>query len=169
MENIKIGIIGGSGIYDIEGVENVETVEVDTPFGKPSDKIIVGVLGGVKFAFLPRHGRGHKISPTELNFRANIYALKTLGVEKVLSITSTIVRIPCACLDLDGGRGRTTMGIEGGDRNIDDVTGLGIVRHTHCEHAGQYRFFPGVNFVLELTAWHGAGCGEGDRREGRKR
>lgn len=88
MENIKIGIIGGSGIYDIEGVKNVEMVEVDTPYGKPSDKIIVGVLEGVKFAFLPRHGRSHKISPTELNFRANIYALKTLGVEKVLSISA---------------------------------------------------------------------------------
>lgn len=88
MEDIKIGIIGGSGIYDIEGVENVETVEVDTPYGSPSDKIIVGVLEGVKFAFLPRHGRGHKISPTELNFRANIYALKKLGVEKVLSISA---------------------------------------------------------------------------------
>ncbi len=88
MEDIKIGIIGGSGIYDIEGVENVETVEIDTPFGKPSDKIIVGVLKGVKFAFLPRHGRGHKISPSELNFRANIYAFKKLGVEKVLSISA---------------------------------------------------------------------------------
>ena len=88
MEDIKIGIIGGSGIYDIEGVENVETVGIDTPFGKPSDKIIVGVLKGVKFAFLPRHGRGHKISPSELNFRANIYAFKKLGVEKVLSISA---------------------------------------------------------------------------------
>lgn len=88
MDNIKIGIIGGSGIYDIEGVENVETVEVETPFGLPSDKIIVGTLEGVNFAFLPRHGRGHKISPTELNFRANIYAFKKLGVEKVLSISA---------------------------------------------------------------------------------
>ncbi|MFH1094122.1 MAG: S-methyl-5'-thioadenosine phosphorylase [Candidatus Omnitrophota bacterium] len=88
MENIKIGIIGGSGIYDIEGVKNVEMIEVDTPYGAPSDKIIVGVLGGVKFAFLPRHGRGHKISPSELNFRANIYAFKKLGVEKVLSMSA---------------------------------------------------------------------------------
>ena len=88
METIKIGILGGSGIYDIEGVKNVETVEVDTPYGKPSDKIIVGVSDGVRFAFLPRHGRGHTISPTELNFRANIYAFKNLGVEKVLSISA---------------------------------------------------------------------------------
>ena len=88
MESIKIGIIGGSGIYDIEGVKNVDTVDIDTPFGKPSDKIIIGELDGVKFAFLPRHGRGHRISPSELNFRANIYALKTLGVEKILSISA---------------------------------------------------------------------------------
>ncbi len=88
MEEIKIGIIGGSGIYDIEGVKNVETVKVDTPYGPPSDKIIVGVSEGVRFAFLPRHGREHKISPSELNFRANIYAFKKLGVEKVLSISA---------------------------------------------------------------------------------
>lgn len=88
METIKIGIIGGSGIYDIEGVDDVSAIAVDTPFGDPSDKIIVGSLKGVRFAFLPRHGRGHTISPTELNFRANIYALKKLGVEKVISISA---------------------------------------------------------------------------------
>ena len=88
MEAIKIGIIGGSGIYDIEGVKNVEAIKVNTPYGTPSDKIIIGVLEGVRFAFLPRHGREHKISPSELNFRANIYAFKKLGVEKVLSISA---------------------------------------------------------------------------------
>ncbi len=88
MEKIKIGIIGGSGIYDIEGVSDVKAIEVDTPFGNPSDKIIVGVLQGVRFAFLPRHGRGHKITPTELNFRANIYALKKLGVEQIISLSA---------------------------------------------------------------------------------
>ncbi|MBI4845828.1 MAG: S-methyl-5'-thioadenosine phosphorylase [Candidatus Omnitrophica bacterium] len=88
MDKIKIGIIGGSGIYDIEGVTEVKAVEVTTPFGPPSDKIIMGALEGIKFAFLPRHGRGHKISPTELNFRANIYALKKLGVEKIISISA---------------------------------------------------------------------------------
>ncbi|MFH1760268.1 MAG: S-methyl-5'-thioadenosine phosphorylase [bacterium] len=88
MEKIKIAIIGGSGIYDIEGVEDVTTLDIDTPFGKPSDKIIRGTLAGVRFAFLPRHGRGHKISPSELNFRANIYALKSIGVEQILSISA---------------------------------------------------------------------------------
>ncbi len=88
MEPIKIGIIGGSGIYDIEDIRDVETLEIDTPFGKPSDKIIAGTMEGVRFAFLPRHGRGHRISPSELNFRANIYALKKVGVEKIISISA---------------------------------------------------------------------------------
>jgi 5'-methylthioadenosine phosphorylase len=88
MEKVKIGIIGGSGIYDIEAIKDVDTINIDTPFGSPSDAIIVGTLAGVRFAFLPRHGRGHKISPSELNFRANIHALKQLGVEQVLSISA---------------------------------------------------------------------------------
>lgn len=88
MEKVKIAIIGGSGIYDIQALKDVQSIEVETPFGKPSDAIIVGNLDGVKVAFLPRHGRGHKISPSELNFRANIYALKTLGVEQILSISA---------------------------------------------------------------------------------
>ncbi len=88
MEPVKIAIIGGSGIYDIEEIKDVETIEVETPYGKTSDKIIVGTLDNVRFAFLPRHGRGHKIAPSELNFRANIYALKKIGVEQVLSISA---------------------------------------------------------------------------------
>jgi 5'-methylthioadenosine phosphorylase len=88
MEQVKIAIIGGSGIYDIQALKDVKTLEINTPFGKPSDAIIIGSLSGVRVAFLPRHGRGHKISPTELNFRANIYALKKLGVEQILSISA---------------------------------------------------------------------------------
>lgn len=88
MSQVKIGIIGGSGIYDIEGVQDVETQIVDTPFGKPSDAFIIGTLNGVRFAFLPRHGRGHKVAPSELNFRANIFAFKKLGVEQILSISA---------------------------------------------------------------------------------
>ncbi|MBU1044400.1 MAG: S-methyl-5'-thioadenosine phosphorylase [Candidatus Omnitrophica bacterium] len=88
MEKVKIAIIGGSGIYDIEAIKDVETIEVETPYGKTSDKLIIGTLEGVRFAFLPRHGRGHKIAPSELNFRANIYALKKIGVEQVLSISA---------------------------------------------------------------------------------
>jgi len=86
MPEAKIGIIGGSGLYDIEGMTDIEEVNVDTPFGKPSDSIVVGRLEGVGIAFLPRHGKGHRISPTELPSRANIYALKSLGVEHIIAV-----------------------------------------------------------------------------------
>lgn len=88
MEQIKIGIIGGSGLYQMPELKNIEEIEVETPFGAPSDKFIVGELEGVKVAFLARHGRGHKISPTDLPFRANIYAMKLLGIEYVLSVSA---------------------------------------------------------------------------------
>jgi 5'-methylthioadenosine phosphorylase len=88
MPRVKIGVIGGSGLYDIEGLTDIEEVDITTPFGKPSDAITTGKLEGVGIAFLPRHGRGHRISPTEIPARANIYALKSLGVEHVIAICS---------------------------------------------------------------------------------
>ena len=88
MPQAKIGVIGGTGLYDIEGMTDIEEVGITTPFGKPSDAIIVGKLEGVGIAFLPRHGKGHRIMPTELPVRANIYALKSLGVERVIAICS---------------------------------------------------------------------------------
>jgi len=88
MPQAKIGVIGGTGLYDIEGLTALEEVNIDTPFGKPSDTIIVGKLGGVGIAFLPRHGKGHRISPTEIPARANIYALKWLGVERIIAVSS---------------------------------------------------------------------------------
>ncbi|MFC2072982.1 S-methyl-5'-thioadenosine phosphorylase [Chloroflexota bacterium] len=88
MPQAKIGVIGGSGLYDIEGLTDIEEVNIDTPFGKPSDTITVGRLGGVGIAFLPRHAKGHRISPTELPARANIYALKSLGVEHIIASCS---------------------------------------------------------------------------------
>ena len=84
----RIGVIGGTGLYDIEGLTDVKEVRPETPFGKPSDAIVVGKLGGVGIAFLPRHGKGHRISPTEVPYRANIYALKALGVEFIISSNS---------------------------------------------------------------------------------
>ena len=84
----KIGVIGGTGLYQIEGLTDIEEVNIDTPFGKPSDSIIISRLGGVGIAFLPRHGRGHRLSPTEVPARANIYALKSLGVEHIISVNS---------------------------------------------------------------------------------
>ena len=88
MEEVKIGVIGGSGIYDIEGITETRKQKIKTPFGDPSDTIVVGNLEGIPVAFLPRHGRGHFIIPSELNSRANIYALKSLGVEQIISISA---------------------------------------------------------------------------------
>jgi 5'-methylthioadenosine phosphorylase len=88
MTTAKIGIIGGSGLYQMPELKEVEEVRVETPFGAPSDAFIVGTLEGVRVAFLPRHGRGHRLLPTELPFRANIYAMKTLGVERILSASA---------------------------------------------------------------------------------
>lgn len=88
MENVNIGIIGGSGLYQMPELENVREIEVETPFGKPSDAFIVGELDGVTVAFLPRHARGHKFTPSELPFRANIYAMKMLGVNYILSVSA---------------------------------------------------------------------------------
>ena len=88
MTTAKIGIIGGSGLYQMPELKDVEEVPVETPFGPPSDSFIVGTLEGERVAFLPRHGRGHKVLPTELPFRANIYAMKLLGVERILSASA---------------------------------------------------------------------------------
>ena len=84
----KIGVIGGTGLYDIPGLTDIEEVDISTPFGKPSDIITIGRLEGVGIAFLPRHGKGHRILPTELPARANIYAMKSLGVERIIAINS---------------------------------------------------------------------------------
>mgnify|MGYP003393844438 FL=1 len=83
-----IGIIGGSGLYEMEGLTDVKEVKIKTPFGDPSDKFVLGTLSGRRLAFLPRHGKGHRILPTEINFRANIYAMKKLGVERIISVSA---------------------------------------------------------------------------------
>ena len=83
-----IGIVGGSGLYEIEGLSCVESATVDTPFGPPSDAITLGELSGVPVAFLPRHGKGHRLNPTNIPARANIFALKSLGVEKIISVSA---------------------------------------------------------------------------------
>lgn len=88
MADSLLAVIGGSGLYDIDGLSDVEEIDVSTPFGAPSDRIVRGKLGGVPVAFLPRHGRGHRISPTELNSRANIWALKSVGATHVVSVSA---------------------------------------------------------------------------------
>ncbi len=125
MPEAKVGIIGGSGLYKMEGMMGVEKVKVSTPFGEPSDTIILGNLEGVKVAFLPRHGEGHRIGPNELPAKANIYALKSLGVERIISVSAVgslkdkieplDIVIPDQLIDTTKGRASTffTDGIVG--------------------------------------------------------
>jgi 5'-methylthioadenosine phosphorylase len=88
MGQVKIGIIGGSGLYQMPELTDIKEETIETPFGKPSDSFIIGTLEGERVAFLPRHGRGHKLTPTELPFRANIYGMKLLGVDYILSVSA---------------------------------------------------------------------------------
>ncbi|OFV95673.1 MAG: methylthioadenosine phosphorylase [Acidobacteria bacterium RIFCSPLOWO2_12_FULL_54_10] len=88
MSQAEIGVIGGSGLYSLPGLENVQEIAVETPFGAPSDSYFLGAFKGRRLAFLPRHGRGHRILPSHLNFRANIYGFKKLGVERIVSFSA---------------------------------------------------------------------------------
>jgi len=88
MEKVSIGVIGGSGLYQMQGLTDQRSVAVDTPFGKPSDELIVGTLEGRRVAFLPRHGRGHRLLPSEVPYLANIHALRQLGVEHLISVSA---------------------------------------------------------------------------------
>jgi 5'-methylthioadenosine phosphorylase len=97
----RLAVIGGSGLYNMADMTNMTEVAIETPFGPPSDTIAIGELEGVNIAFLPRHGRGHRLSPTEVPARANIYALKSLGVERVISVSAVgSLRVDVAPLDL---------------------------------------------------------------------
>ena len=125
MTEAKVGIIGGSGLYKMEGMTGMEKVRISTPFGEPSDAIILGNLEGVNVAFLPRHGEGHRISPSELPAKANVYALKSLGVERIISVSAVgslkeeieplDIVIPDQLIDATRGRASTffTNGIVG--------------------------------------------------------
>ncbi len=87
-EKLVVGVIGGSGLYAIDGLEDLREISLSTPFGEPSDAYVTGRLAGVDMVFLPRHGRGHRIQPSDLNFRANIWGLKQLGVTRILSVSA---------------------------------------------------------------------------------
>lgn len=121
-ETVKIGIIGGSGLYSMAGLADTREVHVKTPFGDPSDAIFIGTLEGRRVAFLSRHGRGHRFSPSEINYRANICALKMLGVERVISVSAVgSLREDVPPLDFlipdqffDRTRGRTSTFFGGG-------------------------------------------------------
>jgi len=88
MNEVQLAVIGGSGVYDIEALTDVEERHVTTPYGDPSDRIVIGSLSGMRIAFLPRHGRGHRLTPGEVPYRANIWALKSLGVERIISVSA---------------------------------------------------------------------------------
>ena len=88
MSEKVIGVIGGSGLYEMEGLDNIQHVALDTPFGKPSDEYVTGELNGARLVFLPRHGKGHRLLPSEVNYRANIYGMKKLGVERIISVSA---------------------------------------------------------------------------------
>ena len=87
-EELVVGVLGGSGLYEIDGLTDVEELSLGTPFGEPSDAFITGRLGDVRMVFLPRHGRGHRLLPTEINSRANLWGMKALGVTRILSISA---------------------------------------------------------------------------------
>ena len=119
-DNIKIGIIGGSGIYELDNMKIIDEIKLDTPFGEPSDNYIIGELDGIKVAFLSRHSRGHKILPSELNCRANIYGFKKLGVKYLIGISAvgslrediepTHIVFPSQIIDRTKGRVSTFFG-----------------------------------------------------------
>jgi len=88
MEEHCVGVIGGSGLYELEGLSGITRLRLETPFGEPSDEFVTGVLDGVRMVFLPRHGRGHRLLPTEVNYRANIYGMKKLGVTHLISVSA---------------------------------------------------------------------------------
>jgi 5'-methylthioadenosine phosphorylase len=139
MEQVKLGIIGGSGLYNMDGLTEVTEVGIDTPFGKPSDNFIIGTLDGQRVAFLARHGRGHKLMPTELPFRANIYAMKLLGVERIISASAvgslqeryapTDIVIPDQFFDRTRGRISTFFG--------DGIVAHITFAHPICDHMAE--------------------------------
>ena len=137
----RIGVIGGSGLYKIEGMETKERVKVDTPFGDPSDELDVGMLEDNEIVFLPRHARGHRLLPSEINYRANIWAMKKLGVEWIISVSAVgsfkkeikpldIVLVD-QFFDRSQGRSSTFFG--------DGVAGHIMFAHPVCPDLGQLR------------------------------
>jgi len=131
LEKVEIGIIGGSGLYQVEGLSDIRELTIETPFGRPSDNLILGTLEGTRVAFLARHGRGHRLTPSELPFRANIYAMKMLGVERIISASAvgslqeqyapTDIVIPDQFFDRTRGR-------------VSTFFGEGVVAHITFDH-----------------------------------
>lgn len=155
---IELAIIGGSGLYDMAGLTDIEERVVDTPFGAPSDTIVVGTLNGRRLAFLPRHGKGHRLNPSEVPYRANIYALKSLGVKYIIAVSA------CGSLKENIAPGHLVIP----DQLYDNTKGLramtffeeGVVAHVSvadpfCPHLSQ-ALTQAVTHVTE--AYHEGGC-----------
>lgn len=126
MSDVKLGVVGGSGLYAMEEVKVLEERRVETPFGDPSDAFVIGELAGRTVAFLPRHGRGHRLTPSEINFRANLWAFKSLGVERLLSVSAV------GSLKLEYGPGHVVVPDQFFDRTrhrADTFFGDGLVAH----------------------------------------
>ena len=131
MTETMIGVIGGSGVYEIEGLEDARWQAVETPWGAPSDEVLTGTLGGVKMAFLPRHGRGHVLSPTTVPYRANIDALKRIGVTDVISVSA------CGSFQEDMAPGDFVIVDQFIDRTLareKSFFGTGFVAHVSVAH-----------------------------------
>jgi 5'-methylthioadenosine phosphorylase len=156
MNKIELGIIGGSGLYDMDGLSDLEEINVTTPFGDPSDAVVIGTLHGRRIAFLPRHGRGHILTPSEVPYRANIYALKSLGVRYIIAVSA------CGSLREDFAPGHIVVP----DQLVDftkkrerSFFGDGLVSHLSPAQP----FSPELNQVLasavnEFTqSWHDGG------------
>ncbi len=132
MAAIELAVIGGSGLYNMSGLTDIESIEIETPFGKPSDAVLVGTLHNRRVAFLPRHGRGHVLTPSEVPYRANIYALKSLGVRYIVSVSA------CGSLREDFAPGHVVIP----DQLFDFTKGLrartffegGLVAHLAAAH-----------------------------------
>ncbi|HEY6873276.1 MAG TPA: S-methyl-5'-thioadenosine phosphorylase [Geobacteraceae bacterium] len=166
MEQI-IGVIGGSGLYEMEGLAEIASVSLDTPFGKPSDDYITGVLDGVRMVFLPRHGKGHRFLPSEVNYRANIYGMKKLGVERIISVSAVgsmreeiapgHIVIPDQFIDRTKGIRRDTFfgnGIVGHVQFADPVcAGLSAVLHEAAKEAGATVHKGGAYVCMEGPAF----------------
>ncbi len=126
-----VGVIGGSGLYDIDGLTDTQWIKVGSPFGEPSDELLVGTLNGQKMVFLPRHGRGHRIPPSELNFRANIDAMKRAGVSEIISLSA------CGSLKEELPPGTFVIVDQFIDRTFDrnkSFFGTGLVAHVGLGH-----------------------------------
>jgi 5'-methylthioadenosine phosphorylase len=152
----KIGVIGGSGLYAMEGLDQVKEVSIDTPFGPPADKLVTGEVQGVPVVFLPRHGRGHRFTPTEVPYRANICALKMLGVTHVISVSA------CGSLQEEFKPGDIVVIDQLFDRTrhrVDTFFGEGIVAHVGfgdpiCLSLAKQMYDAGVKLGIKMH-WKG--------------